>query len=109
MPERARQRLDNVLTFWGSRHYVPLYSESGLGRHIIHTGHDVHHSGRVWLRQDGLRYPTARTGLGWGKRYTPGPFWLYLKRHLDTIHRTPLGVLHTHDQLGGLREVDTVY
>src|SRR5215813_7951451 len=31
----------------------------------------------------------------------------YLKRHRDTIHRTPLSVLHTHDQSGGPWELWT--
>ena len=102
------QRLDSVLlALWGTTPSIPVHSERGLGRHVIHTGHDAHHSNRLWLRQEGSRYPTACAGLGWRKRYTPLPASLYLKRHRDTIHRTPLSVLHTHDQLGSLWELWT--
>src|SRR5262245_8217565 len=34
------QRLESVLAVRGRRRYVFLHGESGLGRHIIHTGHD---------------------------------------------------------------------
>src|SRR5262245_19694949 len=69
---------------------VAQHSEPGLCRRIVHMGYDSHHTTRLGLREDGPCYSTACSGLGGSNRCTPGPSWLHLKRHRDTINRSPL-------------------
>ena len=91
-----------LLRRWARR---ALHSHRRLRRRIVHTRHDPHHPSRLRLREDRPRYAPACRRLGRSNRGTPRPSGLELKRHRDTIHRTPLGILHPHDRLGDRREL----
>jgi len=91
-----------LLRRWARR---ALHSHRRLRRRIVHTRHDPHHTSRLRLREDRPRYAPACRRLGRSNRGTPRPGGLELKRHRDTIHRTPLGILHPHDHLGDRREL----
>src|SRR5262249_46103330 len=100
---RGRVRT-GALASWAPTPSILLHREPGLCRHSIYPGQDVHHASRLGIRHDGPRYATPCRGMGGRQRYALRPAWLDLKRHRDTINRTPLGVLHPHDQLGKRRE-----